>query len=143
MKTFRTLLTGIVAATLTFAANNSGTNPFQEIASRAVDVQKDAEWMSKHLKTRQIDRAQLEQHSSAVEQNIARLKELVTGLDSGVQSAELMKTKVELLSIFHGKKKELLSQGDLSKNRGWLRAHADGIAKRAEMLHRTASSQAN
>lgn len=50
-----------------------------------------------------------------------------------------MKTKVELLAIFHGKKKELLSSGDLSKNRGWLRAHAEGIARRAEMLQRSAN----
>lgn len=143
MTTLRTLMTAALAATFAFAANNTGANHAQEIASRAVSIQKDAEWMSKHLKTRQIDRQQLEQHAQSVEENIAKLKELVAGLESDgaakTDSLQLVKTKVQLLEIFHGKKKEILTQGDLSKNRGLLRAQADGIAKRAEMLQRTAS----
>lgn len=149
-KTLRTLTAGMFAMTLALAADNnnnttSGSNAYQEMATRAIDIQKDAEWMSKHLKTRQIDRQQLEQHSAAVEENIAKLKGLVASVESNSGQApagetwQKVKTKVELLAIFHGKKKELLAQGDLSKNRGWLKAHADGIARRAEMLHQSAS----
>jgi hypothetical protein len=145
MTPLKTLVTGVFAITVALAANNTAATPFEEIASRAVDIQKDASWMRQHLKAKQFDRQLLEERSNAVEQNIVRLKELVASLDASAVPAgqqekfELMKTKVELLDIFHGKKKELLTQGDLARNRAWLRAHADGIAKRAGMLQKTAS----
>lgn len=140
MTLLKTLIAGAFAITIAAAAT-----PFNEIASRATEIEKDANWMKQHLKAKQYDRQQLDEHASAVEQNIGRLRELVASLDTASlapqeqQKVELMKTKVELLTIFHSKKKELLNQGDLSKNRSWLRAHADGIAKRAGMLHKTAS----
>lgn len=145
--TLRTLTAGVFAMTLAFAANNDtagSQSPFREMESRAIEIQKDADWMSKHLKSRQIDRQQLEQHSTAVEENISKLKELVAAVESGEsvpsgETWEKVKTKVELLSIFHGRKKELMASSDLSKNRGWLKAHADGIARRAELLQQSAS----
>jgi hypothetical protein len=51
----------------------------------------------------------------------------------------LVKEKVQLLAIFHQAKTELMANGDLRKQRTLLRAHADGMAKRAQMLQKTAS----
>jgi hypothetical protein len=51
---------------------------------------------------------------------------------------DLVKTKVELLNIFHTRKADLFNS-DLDKNRNLVRALADGIAKRARMLQQTAS----
>jgi hypothetical protein len=49
---------------------------------------------------------------------------------------ERLKVKVQLIEIFHGQKQQLAG-GDLARNRGLIRAHAAGVAKRAEMLQRT------
>jgi hypothetical protein len=50
-----------------------------------------------------------------------------------------IKTKSQLLTVFADNKKDILLGADAAKNRTLLRAKADGIAKRAEMLQASAA----
>ncbi len=46
--------------------------------------------------------------------------------------------QVQLLSVFHNAKAELMNADDMKKNRSTLRAYAEGLATRAGSLRQTA-----
>lgn len=140
------ILSGFLAVTAS-ANNNNITGAIGEINSHALAVQKSAEWISQQLKSKQPDAQQLEQRLATVDENIGKLKDLVAGLEASHPSLtatqqqhwDKMKMKVDLLAVFANVKKDLLSKGELEKNRNLLRAHANGIAKRAVLLQQTAA----
>lgn len=146
MKRMLTLAIAACAATLTAAANNNAM--VGDIASHAQRVQADAQSVSSSLKAKSFDRQAVIEKSAAIEENIEKLKELAAAFEasnpslsaSQQKSWEMVKTKIELLHIFSNQKKTLLDSGDLAKNRSWVRAHADGIAKRAALLQKTVNS---
>lgn len=76
---------------------------------------------------------------------IEKLRELVVLVETNTNGSlntpdwALLKEKVQLLSIFHQAKRDLMAGSDLQKQRALLRAHANGMAKRAQMLQQTAS----
>jgi hypothetical protein len=146
MKRMLTLAIAACAAALTAAASNNSMAG--DIASHAQRVQADAQAVSSSLKAKSFDRQAVLEKSAAIEENIEKLRELAASFEvstpslsaSQQKSWELVKTKIELLHIFSNQKKALLDSGDLAKNRSWVRAHAEGIAKRAALLQKTASS---
>ena len=52
---------------------------------------------------------------------------------------DLLKTNVQLVSIFYNRKKEIVLADNRQKNKSLSRAHADGVAIRAAKLQETAS----
>lgn len=146
MKVLNTLILSGLLATSSFAYNNM-PSALGEITNHARTLQKEAQTMSQQLKNKQVDKQLLEQKLATVEQNIAKLRELVASVESTnpeltpsqKQNWELIKTKVELLNIFANYKKDLVANDDIQKKRSILRAHANGIARRAALLEQTAS----
>lgn len=146
MKALNTLILSGLLATSGFAYNNM-PGALGEITNHARSLQKEAQTMSQQLKNKQVDKQLLEQKLATVEENINKLRELVASVEASnpeltptqKQNWELVKTKVELLNIFANYKKDLVTKDDLQKKRSILRAHANGIAKRAAMLEQTAS----
>ncbi len=145
MKAISTLILSGLLATSGFANNMPGA--LGEIANHARSLRTEAQTMSQQLKNKQVDKQLLEQKLATVEENVAKLRELIASVEasnpeltpSQKQSWELVKTKVELLNIFTNHKKDLVGKEDIQKKRSLLRAHAEGIAKRAAMLEQTAA----
>jgi septal ring factor EnvC (AmiA/AmiB activator) len=146
------LLTLVTFASLTLSAL-AATNPslsaatFRSIVGDAASIQKDAEALSQDLKAKALDENKVKADITSLGTDIAKLRKDVEQIESHVGELtpqqktdwELIKTKVQLLTIFHERKTDLMNSGDLKKNRAMLRAHAEGIAKRAQMLQQTAS----
>jgi hypothetical protein len=138
------LLTLIAAAALAMPAMASSQD-FRAIIGDAANIQRDAEKLSRDLKQKSLDEAQVKQDIAALNTDVAKLKQDVMDMDSKIgemspaqkKEWELVKTKAELLTIFAARKATLMESGELRKNRSMLRAHADGIAKRAAMLQQT------
>lgn len=145
MKAISTLILSGLLATSGFANNMPGA--LSEITNHARSLRMEAQTMSQQLKNKQVDKQLLEQKLATVEENVAKLRELIASVEasnpeltpSQKQSWELVKTKVELLNIFTSHKKDLVGKEDIQKKRSLLRAHAEGIAKRAAMLEQTAA----
>ncbi|MBL8176919.1 MAG: hypothetical protein JNK48_19760 [Bryobacterales bacterium] len=137
-------LAAIAALALPAAA---GAETFRNIIGDAANIQRDAEKLSRDLKQKALDETQVKQDISALNQDVAKLKQDVTELDGKLgqmteaqkKDWDLVKTKAELLTIFAARKQTLMDSGEFRKNRSMLRAHADGIAKRAAMLQQTAN----
>lgn len=118
---------------------------FRGIIGDAANIQRDAEKLSRGLKQKTLDEAKLKEDITALNSDVAKLKQDVTELDGKLSSMtdaqkkewELVKTKAELITIFAARKATMMESGEFKKNRSILRAHADGIAKRAAMLQQT------
>ena len=137
------LLTWIAAAALALPAMASPQD-FRAIIGDAANIQRDAEKLSRDLKQKSLDQTQVKQDITSLNADVTKLKQDVTELDGklGEMSAaqkkewELVKTKVQLLSIFHERKAGMLDV-DIDKNRSMIRALSQGIASRARMLQAT------
>lgn len=119
---------------------------FADIRSHAARVEQENREMARLLKSKQWDNSQLQAKLEATGQDLDKIKALVAELEGASDSLspsarkdwDLLRQKVQLLEIFHGAKKDLLSSGNAAKQRALLRAHAEGVAKRAAMLQQTA-----
>ena len=149
MKALAMLALGSLLSVTAFANNNLNmSTTLADVTTHAQKLQRTAEEMKTMLKSKAVDRAVLEQRMDAVHQDVAKLKDLVASVEAtGMQFTpaqqiawDKLKTKVQLLEVFANNKKNLLESGDVNKSRTFLRAHADGIAKRAAMLQQTAST---
>jgi len=135
----------ILFAIATLALPAYSDTRFSVIGEDAGKIQLDATELSKDLKAKVLDESKVKADIAALGQDIIKLRKDVETIDASLNSLtaeqkkdwELIKTKVQLLNIFYDRKTDLL-QGDLKKNRSMLRAHADGIAKRAALLRETA-----
>jgi hypothetical protein len=115
-----------------------------QMMQSAKNIERDASIVSVALKTKKLDAEDVRSKIDAMGADLARLQELVARFESANPQLserdraewQLIKDKVQLLEIFHGEKKKL-SSADVAKNRGLLRAHADGVAMRAQKLQQT------
>jgi len=153
MKQLLTLLT-FASLALPAMANTNPSLPaaaFRSIVGDAANIQKDAEALSQDLKAKSLDENKIKTDIASLGDDISKLRKDVEQVEAHAAQLtpqqqkdwELIKTKVQLLTIFHDRKTELMNSGDLKKNRAMLRAHAEGIAKRAQMLQQTASRLGN
>ncbi len=140
MSQFTSRTLAIAATAVLSSALALASTPMDQILEHAKNVQRDAEQLHAALKVKNVDAADLKTKLSATTGDIDKLKQLVADYEaahSGMTARdqadwELIKSKVQLLSIFHDRKKELLN-GDINKNRSMLRAHASGVAKRVAL----------
>ncbi|MFN7937947.1 MAG: hypothetical protein U0R19_31750 [Bryobacteraceae bacterium] len=141
MKPILTLLASAALALPLMADSQA----FRGIIGDAANIQRDAEKLSRDLKQKTLDETKLKQDITGLNENVGKLKRDVTELDAKLGSMteaqkkewDLVKTKAELLTIFAAQKATLMDSGEFKKNRSILRAHANGIAKRAAMLQQT------
>lgn len=134
------------ATTALFTTALFAGNHFEMIAGHASKVQRESAQVSQSLKSKKADASEISKSLESMGAEIAKLQELVDQIKAQNPSFterdrkdfELLQTKVQLLAIFHDRKKELVS-GDFAKQRSLIRAHAEGIAKRAALLEQTAS----
>ncbi|MEZ5356182.1 MAG: hypothetical protein R2762_26400 [Bryobacteraceae bacterium] len=140
------LVTFAACAALTAGIAAADSHAFRGIIGDAANIEKDAQAISYALKPKMFDSAKIRADVEQLGVHIATLRKDVETLDGNLASLsaqqqtdwELVKTKVQLLTIFYDRKNDLMN-GDLMKNRSLIRANADGIAKRARMLQQTAS----
>lgn len=110
----------------------------------AKNIQRDANLVSAAIKSKKIDVADVQKKIDAMSADMATLHELVAEFEatnpqfSAAEGAQwkLIKQKVQILEIFRDQKKKL-AQEDFKRNRNLIRAHANGVAQRAETLQRT------
>jgi hypothetical protein len=110
----------------------------------AQNIQRHANLVSAAMKDKKADAGDVQKKIEAMRADVAGLNELVAQFEatnpqfSASEGAlwKLVKDKVQLLGIFHDQKSKLASE-DFTRHRALIRAHADGVAKRAEMLRRT------
>jgi DNA repair exonuclease SbcCD ATPase subunit len=140
MRTFKslTVLAGVTLLSVPALANNH----LRAISDRARTLQSHAQEINIGLKKKSLTtedlKAKLDQSAATLDQLKSTLEQLENASPSLATMGrdwQLLKDKVQLLAIFHDRKSELLT--DVNRNRGMIRAHADGIAKRAAMLQET------
>ena len=143
-------LRGVLCLTV-FAAAAFADTRLADIRTHADEVQKRSEQIGVLLKAKQPDAQAIREGITAMGGNIENLQRLVVELTAanpqfvqrGDKDWDLLKQKVQLLSVFHSSKGELMKAEDLKKNRSLLRAHAKGLAVRAERLQETAQRLQN
>jgi uncharacterized protein (DUF3084 family) len=143
----KTILNVFACLTLAASAALADSKIFREIVGDAAKIQQDAAAIHSQLRLKNPDFDAVRSKTEALNSDIEALRKDVEAFEANHPNLteaqkkdwELLKTKVQLLMIFADQKKELLNSGDVRKNRTMLRAHAQGIAKRAEMLQQTAS----
>lgn len=140
MNLIRTLIIGAFAALSLTAADMPG------IAEEARKVQNEAQQVGQMLRAKSPDYSEVSTRLEAVERHNDALREMILQFEakhpglSQDKHAELerMKQTAAVKDIFIENKKGILAQDDRDKNRRLLRAKADGIAKRAEILQASA-----
>jgi len=143
MKSFLTLTLCLALSAITAMADSQA---FRTIIGDAANIERDAAALSRDLKVKAFDVGRVKSDAEALGKDIASLRSDVEALEGNLSSLspqqqkdwDLIKTKVQLLTVFYDRKAELL-ESDPGKNRSMIRAHADGIAKRAKMLQETAN----
>jgi len=129
---------------LSSLAARADSKAFRSILGDAANIEKDALAIQAVLKTKNFDAGTAKRDIDSLGADIAALRKDVEAIEANLSSLndqqkkdwELIKTKVQLLTIFYDRKVELMNS-DLAKNRATIRALAGGIAKRAEMLQQT------
>ena len=112
----------------------------------AKKVQLEAQDISKELRVKQFDLNKVKEmmtnltgHVEAVNKMVVELQPMEPSMTEDQKAKfNLVKTKAELLTIFAANKKDMLLGDRPEKNRSLLRAKADGIAKRSELLQQSA-----
>ena len=141
----KTLLSAITTLAFAATAAMADTTTYQNIIGDASKIQRDAEAISGHLKTKNPDAETVKAKSGDLNKDIQTLRDDLAAFEATNPSMTeqqkkdwgLVKTKAELLLIFSDSKNDALNSGDLKKNRSVIRAYSDGIAKRASMLQET------
>lgn len=116
------------------------------IQESAKNVERDASAVGQALKVKKFDSSEVHKKIDEMAADITKLQDLVKEFEAGHQQLsgrdrtdwQLVKDKVQLLEIFNQQKKSLASE-DLNKNRSLVRAHANGVAMRAQKLQQTAA----
>lgn len=120
---------------------------FRGLVGDAANIERDARDLSSALKSKTTSKEVLKAKSESLGSDILKLKNDVEAFEASnpnltprqKQDWELVKTKAQLLLVFYERKAEMLASGDWLKKRSMIRAYADGIAKRADMLQTTAN----
>ena len=137
-----------MTAALGAASALANTNPnlnesIDRILSEARAVEHQAEQLSTSLKSRQADLSKATEMSTQLKERVKAVKQLVEEIEPSIAAAhrdvyDSIVLKAKLLEIFVMNKEELLTSAQAAKKRSLIRAKADGIAKRAEMLQQAA-----
>jgi len=128
---------------LTFGLSTAAADTLlADIRSHASSLQRESQEMSKMLKAKKPDVDLLRQKLDTTSADLEKLQTLVMDVDAnsslnGSTDWARVKDKVQLLAIFHNAKRELLTGDQPVKQRTLLRAHAEGVAKRAALLQQT------
>jgi hypothetical protein len=142
------LTTAMLVVTSTFAfANSTDTNAsLTQIVTEAKKTQLEAKEISTLLKAKKPDFDRVTTKINLLEQHAAAVRDLITAFEANndsltpTQKLELdrMKTTAEIVRIFVHNKKEIIASGEASQKKSTLRAKANGIAMRAEMMQQSA-----
>lgn len=137
------MLTALAAAYLTFAPAPAAAGDYDQILADARAVRTEAEEVRLLLKHKAADQVVLQQRLDVIGQHARSLKDAVHALDTtGLSSRQMAalekaRTTAETLLVMLDNKVALLSAPDgLSKQRGLLRAKAEGIATRAGIVEK-------
>lgn len=141
--TLITMALAAMTATATEPAHSAGS-PLRELMNEAKAFEMQAREASQMLKNKKYDVAALQQALEKKGETLAKLQTLAASYEASASSLtpaqqkdwETVKTKIKLLEIFHATKNDLVAK-DPNKNRSLLRAHAQGLALRAEALQKT------
>lgn len=117
-----------------------------ELVGEAKKVQLEAEQIAETLKPKRPDFDRVNSMMDSLVRHVGSVKSMVGVIEGKAGSfdadqkkhLDLMKTKADLLEVFAANKQNILAGDDAGKKRDLLRAKANGIALRAEMLQRTA-----
>ena len=109
-------------------------------------LERDAGVVQQALKSKNHDAADVKAKIAAMSADVAALHQLVDQLEAKQPQLSardqkdwtLMKDRVKVLGIFHDNKQRLAAE-DLGKNRGMVRAFADGVALSAKLLRESAA----
>lgn len=142
MRLLTTTLTGLALAAIPALALEKEF--VDQMMESAKNIERDATLVSAAVKIKNPDADDLRKKIDAMSGDLTKLQDLVdkyeashpTFSDRDRTDWNALKEKVQLLEIFHGQKKKL-AEGDVAKNRSLIRAHATGVAKRAQMLQQT------
>ncbi len=142
MKTLVRAMGCLVLATFSAAALEKDF--VDQILESARNVEREAADVSLALK-KKADTEDVKKKIEAMNDDLVKLQELVATFEASHPTMserdradwETIKSRVQLLGIFHNEKKKLADEG-LNKNRGLIRAHADGLVKRAQNLQAAA-----
>ena len=137
------MTTRVLQSIAAFAAlvGTSLAADLNSIMEHAKTVQMDAQQIRTTLKSKNFDTTEVKNKIEATQARINSLKEAAAAYaaaNPGAVNSEnwkAVKDRVTLLDIFASRKAELLT--DAQRNRSLLRAHADGIARRAVSLQET------
>lgn len=144
-KTLTLMTMALAAAMATATEPGAGaSSPLRELMSEAKAFEMQAREASQMLKKKNFDVTALQQALDQKGETLGKLQSLAAAHEASATNTtaaqqkdwEAVKMKIQLLEIFHGTKNELVAQ-DANKNRGLLRAHAQGLAVRAEALQKT------
>ncbi len=141
MKGLATIALGLIAAAPAVFANDQ----LHQIANQAKDLERDYRQMNFNLKSKTVNFEKLRTELNKIDSDIDRLKQLTAEFDAsnpGMHAAvekqwASVKMIVQLIDIYHDNKTELLNGQNPEKNVQMLRIYADGLAKRATLLHQT------
>jgi len=142
MRLLTATLTGLALAAIPSVALEKEF--VSQMMDSAKNIERDASLVSAAVRLKNLDAEDVRKKIEAMSADLAKLQELVNSYEAShpklsardQQDWQALKEKVQLLEIFHGQKKQLAA-GDFSKNRGLIRAHADGVVRRAKMLQQT------
>jgi hypothetical protein len=138
------LKTATVLALAAFSAPALDKDFVSQLMDSAKNIERDATAVGMALKQKNVDAAGVKSKIDAMGSDLDKLQEAVNKFESSKPSMSardqqdwnLVKQKVQLLEIFHAQKKKLAGE-DLYRNRTLIRAHATGVAKRAQNLQKS------
>lgn len=120
---------------------------FNQIRDHARKLEQDFQGIHALVKNKNFDTADLKARLGSTSESVTQLKALMTNVESsspqltGSSDWKTTRDMVSLIEIFHAQKAEL-AEGNAQKNRSMLKAHAEGLAKRAALLQRSADKLA-
>jgi hypothetical protein len=136
MKTLNRLFCGMLLTAVGALANDH----LVQIRDEARNLEREFRAMHAAAKAKNFQATDLQEKVTATGTQVARLKSLSEEFEasnpkaSSVPEWKQTKDLITLLEIFHGQK----SQAVAGRDKGLIKAHADGLARRAMMLHTAA-----
>jgi DNA repair ATPase RecN len=118
-----------------------------EIVSHASKVRTTASEAFQHLKNRNADYTKVKELVATLDRDAEALKAKVAEFEAAnanlperdLRELEKLRSVATIVNVFVDNKLEILKSNDLDRQRVLLRAKADGIVKRADMILQSAS----
>jgi hypothetical protein len=126
-----------VSATLAHA-----DTPFAGIRHHADNLRREGQQISELLKAKQPNAESIREKIASMKDDVGQLENLLAELEAAQSDFtgrngkdwELLRQKIQLVSVYYNTKQGLVSERDLKKSQGLLRAYARNLTTRAEML---------